>query len=90
MDKKANPRPRETEPAAIGRDVRRGMILLFLLTAEIEMAVDKETARKEETKAIRSELNIALSPVPAPVGEEDAISSHAFNVNAPSFVKKAL
>ena len=54
------------------------------------MAVDKETARKEETKAIRSELNIALSPVPAPVGEDDAISSHAFNVNVPSFVKKAL
>ena len=54
------------------------------------MAVERETAKEDETKAIKSELNIASSPVPAPVGEEDAISFQAFRVKAPSFVKKAL
>ena len=66
------------------------MILLFLLTADIDIAVERETAKEEERKAIKSELNIASSPVPAPVGEEDAISIQAFKVKTPSFVKNAL
>ena len=66
------------------------MILLFLLTADIDIAVERETAKEEERKAIKSELNIASSPVPAPVGEEDAIAIQAFKVKEPSFVKNAL
>ena len=54
------------------------------------MAVDRETARNDEVKAMISELIMASMPVPAPVGERDEISFQAFRVKVPSFVKKAL
>ena len=66
------------------------MSRLFLLTAETEMAVDRETAKNDEVKAMISELIMASMPVPAPVGERDKISFQAFRVKVPSFVKKAL
>ena len=76
--RKEKPRPRDTEPAAMGREVRRGTILLFRLTEEMAMAEERDTAVSEEVMAITMELMIADNPVPAPVGA--ALLPHPTNV----------
>ena len=88
--RKEKPRPRDTEPAAMGREVRRGTILLFRLAEEMAMAEERDTAVSEEVMAITMELMIADNPVPAPVGALEMMSFQAFKVKLPSLVKKAL
>ena len=89
-DMKAKPKPIETEPAAIGRVVRRGRRLFFLLTAPIAIEEAIFIAMNAAEAAISMLLSTALMLVPMPVFLPAAMSVHALRVKIPSFVKKDL
>ena len=84
--RREKPRPSVTEPAAIGREARKGRITEFFLAESRAIEADSSTAASDERNAIRKlaimpSIAVDMRPKPLPV-----ISSHALSVNVPAFV----
>ena len=89
-DKNEKPSPRETDPTAMGSDVRSAMNVLFLLAQSIAIDEARLTAATDDAKATIKLFTTARMLVPAPEVERLAISVHALRVKTPSLLKKDL